>query len=411
MTQAPQGVHWSAIDSIVDPDGGLHPDTARFKIRADTNAPTGADHAWVDLDPHTGGEDWPQFHFIKVLCSLKRGNCSKLEIVDYLADSVISPGNDTFVIGEPVALYVRVNQGPRGDSFLVVNQPTVRWGAAGAGLVQQVNLNVNEGGVVPYHPEYWDGNIVTVFSCLVPGTCSANVTADLSHQFTSDTGAPGLHADATMTVIGPTNVTLTSHTIAGGPSVGGVKDHPLDPWLRFGKSDDTVGIGFTFTAHAPAGVDGYVFGTQLVNSQTSSLGNPATDWSYWNTGGSYYLDSCVLYDDADTNVGSSFSWSSSDSPGAPLISNDTLTTAEDHFKMYFLFWSFKPWSVPAPLGKLEWYWDATARKDTTNATWGWSIPSGNESWSSNPSGAPSADFPTYSHVLPNSGACGIFPPR
>ncbi len=93
-------------------------------------------------------------------------------------------------------------------------------------------------------------------------------------------------AKASYNAQGPTSVVMASTTssVLVGPWGGDTADIRLS----FGDPSTAPGISFQFTATAPPGDSGYVAGTQLVNSRTTSTPPSSVN----TTGGAYWLDAC-----------------------------------------------------------------------------------------------------------------------
>lgn len=200
----------------------------------------------------------------------------------------------------------------------------------------------------------------------------------------------------------------TTSSVLVGPWGGDTADIRLS----FGDPSTAPGISFQLTATAPPGDSGYVAGTQLVNSRTTSTPPSSVN----TTGGAYWLDACPLYDNYQTGIGgppgtgSQFLWQSQDSPNAGLSSAFDIVSAADSLRMYFMYRPKGAESIWVPIGRLDWFWQGTAsRTGNPLVNHGWTGPT-NAANSINPAGAAASVFPEWPQTFPSEGtSCPTLP--
>lgn len=383
-----------------------------MSIQTDSATPTGVTESEVNSIPLNGsppaeGElEYP----VHVQCSVYFNNCPILEIVDVLRDVVISPPDphtsptaQTTIIGKKVHLEVRIKEGSGSETYELGNNPL--WTVEGhqdTSIVEDYDL---KDGELELLPETLEDEEIEYYYVVPNDGYDIEVEAEVqaasvNHKVTTE---------ASFNVDGPTNLSMTSVTASGGPSIGPVASAP-GTWLRFGiKSTPlgplTAGIGWTFTASMPSGDNGHVVGTQLAKSATIRLPPRPSP----NTSGAYWLDACPTYGDATAQQGMQYQWIQEDSPAALLAAQDTLVSAADTLKMHFMYRPAGQESIWVPIGRMTWFWNATARRTGPQAA-DWDMVF--ESASVNPTGTTASEFPVWPEVFlepDDPDDCGSFP--
>ncbi|OGF22537.1 MAG: hypothetical protein A2V63_10210 [Candidatus Eisenbacteria bacterium RBG_19FT_COMBO_70_11] len=128
----------------------------------------------------------------------------------------------------------------------------------------------------------------------------------------------------------------------------------------------------------------------------------------WSSGGVFVLDgaagkSKIFYaQQTESLSGGTATLTSNDSPSNPLSAFPAAltNTGEDAFKIFVMYQSSAAGSLWVPLGVLAWNWKGEARRASTGDPW---AMHGTPSWSVNPSGADTLDFPEWSKYYPNLG--------
>ncbi len=88
-------------------------------------------------------------------------------------------------------------------------------------------------------------------------------------------------------------------------------------------------------------------------------------------------------------------WSSSDSPGAPLTSGfTTMNVATELFRIYFMYKPSGADSIWVTVGILDWHWRASTTRSGAPAANTWGPPSGLDA-NSNPVGSASTELPIW----------------
>ncbi len=216
------------------------------------------------------------------------------------------------------------------------------------------------------------------------GTKTVEVTALI--------GGAVARATATFNVLAPTNMTMSGAT--GSVTVDTSFNFP-GTWLHYGNPNTTPAIAWTFTATAPAGGGGDIEATQLLNVDIARTDN-AGAVTHLSSHGHWMLDTSVPYAPSQSIAASAAAtWSSSDSPGAPLTSGfTTMNVATFEFHMYFMYKPSGADSIWVTLGRLDWHWRASSTRSGAVAANTWSPPAGLDA-NSNPSGSASTELPTW----------------
>jgi hypothetical protein len=189
-----------------------------------------------------------------------------------------------------------------------------------------------------------------------------------------------LPSTATFDVSGPT-VSMGTETSA--VSVGLT---PIE--LGFFVPPNTSGIVFNAIATQPD-IPGLLIFVQLIDEYTgqytSSNNCPAFNYGIG-------VDSQFPYDQSP--VGAT-TYSTNDSPGIPLYSNDSAATANFEARMFLMWQPNTSSSIPVPMGYVTWNWSGEADQ-ISNA---WSVNSGSVVASSNPSFVSTTQFPTWDSAV------------
>lgn len=139
--------------------------------------------------------------------------------------------------------------------------------------------------------------------------------------------------------------------------------------------------------------------------------NPHRVWTpgkKWTSSGKFVLDGAagkteIFYAQKTVPLsGSDATLESNDSPTNPLSAfpNALKNTGEDKFELYLMYKSNKSSSIWVPLGLLRWDWKGEARRASTSDSW--SIH-GTPTFTKDPSGSDTHDFPEWNKYFPNLG--------
>lgn len=368
-----------------------------LSIETDSATPTGVTQSEVNSIPLNGspvasGELELPVH---VVCSFHFENCPVIEIRDSAqsgAPVVSAPtGTQTTLIGRRMHLAVKHKQGSGSGSYALDDVQWTLDGMNADAIIKSYDITAPQPEVDNLSSVDLRQTKLLYYYVIVNDGYKVNVEATLEGDDVSHTAT----ATATYDVGGPTNVSMTSTTIAAGVAVGEVAGDTSERWLRFGNAIDTAGIEFVFTATALPGDDGYVAGTQLVNVDVDS--DPPANWP--TTAGRYWLDQCRLYDSSQPAVGQTYRWESRDSPGVFLDPVFSEVEVDAQFEMYFMYRPSGSTSIWVPLGQMDWFYEGTATKtgSPTNGNHGWELDDGDASV--HPTGAPSSEFPEWSQAL------------
>jgi hypothetical protein len=348
---------------------------------------------------------------VRIRCNFKFNSCPQIEIVDLTKgpDSVISvpkPKQNTF-IGKKVKLGIRWKQGTGTGTYSLAQVPAApppyQWSLSGS-IVK--SYDITTGTLDSLRLTDRQADTVAYYYARAASTNTVYAVGTLVRDDNRQISFP--EATASYNAQGPTSVVMTSTTssVLVGPWGGDTAD------TRLAFGDPTLpGISFRFTATAPPGDSGYVGGTQLVNSWTTSTPPSST----LTTGGAYWLDGCALYDNYQTGLGgppgtgSQFLWQTQDSPNAKLTPTFDLVSAGDSARMYFMYRPKGAESIWVPIGRLDWFWQGTAsRTGNPLVNHGWTGPT-NAANSASPTGAGTSVFPVWSQTFPTGAACPILP--
>jgi hypothetical protein len=172
-----------------------------------------------------------------------------------------------------------------------------------------------------------------------------------------------------------------------------------------GNKMGLLGPGITWTAKvspndANAGLIAFV---QLIK--------PHRVWTpgkKWTSGGVFVLDGAagktkIFYAQLTVALsGGQATLSSNDSPSNPLDAFPAAlsSSGEDEFKIFTLYQSSTADSIWVPLGVLAWNWKGEATRAKTTDPW---AMNGVPSFSANPGGGDTLDFPEWTKYYPNLG--------
>lgn len=298
-----------------------------------------------------------------------------LEIVNRKTGAVVSGTTQAVIVGQKMELLVRTNPaeamsniqwtvpGQRVKDYTQSTSTGTKTDLA-AGDLQGVNLDF-----------YWiaGGSQTVQVAATVRG---ARLTAQVTHN-----------------VLAPTSVSMTSAT--GDVGVGAT-GFPSDPPMNLYYGIMTkVGIRWTCTATAPAGGDGDIAATQLINTDRKRTQNSGTAESF--SSGAFVLDNTVPYDTAVAiSAGASATWTSNDSPSTPLTSTLRRKSVTDLFHTYFMYKPTGADSIWVTLMRLDWHWAGETTRVGAPAGTGnsWNPPTGTGS-DRNPAGVASSELPTW----------------
>lgn len=296
-----------------------------------------------------------------------------LEIVDTKTGTVVSGTTQTRIVGQKIQLQVRVKSGgglsniqwtipgQRIKNYTQSASAGTRTNLSAADL-QSANINF-----------YWiaGGNQLIQVSATVKGV---RVSASVRYN-----------------VLAPSGLSMTSTTGTVAVSNPGFPRAGLE--IHFG-STTVPGITWTFTATAPAGGGGQIAGTQLINVLRTQTTNGGV-LQRFSSGGAFVLDNTVPYvPGVPISASSAATWTSSDSPGTPLTPAFNQSTANDAFRMYFMYKPTGADSIWVTIGRLDWHWAGQTIRTGPPAANAWQPPTG-VSNSTNPSGSASTELPVW----------------
>jgi hypothetical protein len=212
---------------------------------------------------------------VRIRCNLTFKSCPEIEIVDLTKgpDSVISAPKPKQItlIGKHVKLGLRWKPGTGTGTYSLVQVPAApppyQWSLSGT-IIKSYDITV--GRLDSLRIADRQADTVSYYYARAASTNSVYAVATLMRDDNRQVSFP--EATASYDARGPTSVTMASTTTPLGVAVGSTRGDTSRTWLSFGDpiSTPTAGIQFSFTATAPAGDSGYIAGTQLVNSQTTS---------------------------------------------------------------------------------------------------------------------------------------------
>jgi hypothetical protein len=179
-------------------------------------------------------------------------------------------------------------------------------------------------------------------------------------------------------------------------------------------------VQFHFRA-TPPDTGGYVTITQLINTHSTYLPSVPSDTTkrFPNSDGypdGWELDRCAAYPGHWTSQNAvvhhgfgEVTIHGADAPGSPLYQLfDTLSRSDD-FKTYFLYLPDSLLgSVWVPVGRYDWSWSGTAKRDNSNH---WDTTATPTSATVPDSGSKGTDFPTYFSSLRHAANCETLPSR
>lgn len=361
---------------------------------------------------------------VHVVCNYRLQSCPEIEIVDLTkgADVVVSapqPRQDTY-IGRPMRLRMRQKAGTGGARAYTMVAGA--WTLYGGQQTTVKSYDISTGTLTPLtEPE--DINTMSWYYVVSNNDGEYPILAEAT--LSSTDGADfGPRATASYRPAGPTGISLTSRTTPEGPTVGPYFTID-DVALSFGRElggtpvagiNAAAGISWSFFATLPAGDNGYMSATQIVNTVTTFTvrpgATPVPDPPI-TTNGAYWLDGCSLYSDPVRGGGAPVpvSWLDNDSPYFILTSQYAAVSRTDNFRIFLMYRPSGPESIWIPLGNLAWNWGASTQwtADPGLFRQGWQAPA-NPVWTPNPTGAVSSEFPTWSGVVPfRGGQCTTLP--
>jgi hypothetical protein len=356
---------------------------------------------------------------VHIVCNYRLQSCPEIEIVDLIKgpDVVVSapqPRQDTYV-GRPMRLRMRQKAGTGGSrTYTMIAGSWILYGDQQS-VVK--SYDITSGTLTPLTaPE--DLNTMAWYYVISNNTGEYPILAEATLE-SADGASFGPRATASYRAAGPSNVTLTGKMTPEGPTVGYWKPNILGLKLGDAVSDPTAGIIFSFAAALPAGDNGYLSATQLVNTfgdRTVAPGaTPPLPTPPYNTNGSYWLDSCPLYGPPERgpNMFGPTVWLGIDAPMQPLTSQLAMVSRSDEFKIFMMYRPSGPQSIWVPLGNLAWRWNGKTIRTSSNSDdillrEGWTKPS--PAASSADSGQLSSEFPTWTARIPyDQTQCAVLP--
>ncbi len=298
-----------------------------------------------------------------------------LEIVDRRTGTVVSGTTQTVIVGQKMKLHVRTRP--------TESMSDIQWIVPGE-RVKDYSPSEHTAKPIPLDAgDLQDANLD--FNWIAGGTETVQVAATVRGS--------RLAAQVTHHVLAPTAVSMTSQTGDVGVGATGIAGDP--PMNLYYGTHAKVGIRWVCKATAPAGGDGEIAATQLVNDirkRTYNAGNSESRIS-----GEFMLDSTVPYDPAvPITAGASATWSSNDNPSSPLTSDFAKKSANPSYRTYFMYKPDGTDSIWVTLMKLEWHWAGETTRVGAPADPGnnWTPVSGASS-DRNPSGAASTELPPW----------------
>ena len=427
LDSMPPGVDWTIDPPDVSASWPSSPwDTSWVRLRADTNAPntgTQIKVARVGLNP-LPFPGWGLLYNVQIQCSLKRGQCGQIEIVDSLnGNTVVSgAGTQTNITGKPLRLRVRFKPGSGGPDSNGYFLENIRWNFTDSSLVDSTHLSFDYADINRPNPSDWNNREVVSFYYMLQGTYTLSVTADIRHGAgTVPTPVPA-QAQVSYQATGPDFIILfQGHR---GTQLGQYYPAPDSlnrdtlTLLSFGDvlGIPTVGIIWYFQGTPPFGDDsGWVAGTQTIHYSfvRQGPGITVTNGSVSNT----LADGCPTYSgpgSAGTRHAQSglYFWLGVDAPG--LVLGDygsyaiTAASASLRAQTEFMYRPSGPSSIWVPLGGIDWKWAASALKtgpDSINH--GWELVANADTVSAAERSAPK--FPVYDSIKPALETCDSLP--
>lgn len=387
------------VEVSFDPAVTTIEERTTMSIEIDNDAETGVFESSVAAPP--SGPDLPfTFH---TLCSWGLGTCPYIEIRDLMgvgnpSVSVSAAGEQSTRIGKRMHLKVQHKTGTGEHQFEQEEQGwLIQWDGTG-NLIHGYDITAAQLQLYPWPQDIGLADTISYYH-VTPNQYVVWAQADLNYD--DDEAEVRVLTKAVFNVDGPTNMSMTSVTVDSGVTLGPFLSFPMA--IHFGTVNPP-GIGWTFTATAPSGDNGYVAATQLVNAvahRTDVNGNQITNF---NSNG-YWLDGCPLYDDATQRSGSQYTWTSGDSPGLGFTASDSMGDIAMSFQTYFMYRPGGFHSIWVPLGLMAWNFDGTAARQGTPGVWQLSSASA----SVNPSGSATSIFPVWANTLPSMQSCSQVP--
>jgi hypothetical protein len=369
----------------------------QIKLRADPDAVNRGTYLdpVIEMSPAAGWGE--QFH-VQVLCSLKRGQCGRIQVQASNDSTKVIDSQDTLV-GRPISLLVDAVPGSAGSYFTDMYLHPILWNIDTTRAIESATpwwmKSLPNSWVTRIGGFRFETNPLN-FYLPYRGNYPITVSADLF------TYSPGVAVKAiktiTLTAKGPTLNSMGRNAVVGPPDLMWFPDSsrwfvgwgdPASP-----SAPATPGIHFTFSANNPDGVTGYVAGTQLVVGRRVKYGADS-----FTTNGVKWLDQCTLFAPASSN----FAWEGDDFPLVEL--NGDSVTVHDVWTTYFMY---RPpgenagdsTSIWVPIGKVTWFWMYKAERiDTGNTHPYWQFKPGTADATGNNSGSPTQEFPEWPGVV------------
>jgi hypothetical protein len=347
-----------------------------------------------------------QFH-IQVLCSLKRGQCGRGEIVD-AQDTSHVVDNDTVRIGRPVRPLPRPVAFSAGPFYTSMNIQNVDWAFDTSAVIESEDLwwerERSASHWYPLMPSALENNELH-FHFWRTGSYPVSATFEI-HRNTIGVHVPWTE-NINYTAIGPTSATSLHWFAVGDGKFAWDTQHNILKYYLEGVNDG--GMNYDFVAADPNNAGGHVAGTQLAKSHRKAWYLGGNVWT-GGTNNEWLLDGCTLYDTARGAAGA-FHWQSRDSPGQGLLEVLDSVFIADTFRMYFMYRprgrsASDSTSIWVPLQKLTWWYNAKLINDSASVLKHWWSVSGSVSKGSDTS--TTKEFPEWNGIEP-SGDCPPLP--
>ena len=407
-TSGPQTVTilWSGTATETDPTNNLQNEPQSFLFQmvvhigecAPGKSTTASSASSVDVGvaarrpnsrgrrPMVGIAGRPDFSVAPVLLGTPPG-CD-LEVYDIIQKSVLSDDKPhQTIVGKHVHLLVRVKDHP--DATIT----SIQWTIPGDTVKSYTTGRAS-------HIDMLSDTDLQAKEILFYWRASTGSSAVVTVQGT--VGGKQLKATAKLEALAPTNVSMRSRTTT--VRFGATPN--FRQALSFGNdaAPDSVGIAFTFSAQAPRGGDGEIAGAQLISSRTcytdieappdavpTCQGNPA-----------FLLDnSFPVADSIHVSGGGSGTWTNNDSPQSGTQPFERTLSRSDGFRTYLVYKPSGADSIWVSLGRLDWSWAGSARREGDGRRARWIGPL-QPAWTANPVGSATSELPQWPDTFVNT---------
>jgi hypothetical protein len=217
-------------------------------------------------------------------------------------------------------------------------------------------------------------------------------------------------ANATFSVTGPTaNIVPSTTSWNPSPPIPMCNSTAKEQMLSFGTYDPTTstvcaplaaidGITFTATVNISPQNSGQTEWIQVISKDNATLTTPSGQTIPFNGGSG--LDTALPYNDPPDPLDATTTVTV-DSPGVELPMNDSRVARTFSAKMYLMWTSQIPSSIPVPLGYVKWAVSGTAVQNDKTHTWSVasSIPTTAQFQVSYDSNITTHGLPTWSRLV------------